>query len=104
MRPSTKQALKPKVDVSDQPIPKKSLMVYLYKTHDQAISDKRKEGWNTARLKRYFDEYLEDLGRYPEWQIDLGYQHWKRYGPFFFPTIGEFINHIEAGRREWISG
>ena len=96
--------MKPKVDLSDQPIPTKHLMVYLQKTRDQAISDNRRAGWNTARWKRFYDEYLEDLGRYPEWHIDLGYQHWKRYGPFFFPTIGEFIKHIEAGRREWISG
>ena len=101
MRPSTKRALTPKVEQSDRPISIKRLMVYLGRI---SILDRTRADWSTAQWKLFYNEYLEDLADFPEWQIDLGFQHFKRGGSPWFPTPGQFINHIEAGRREWISG
>ena len=101
LRPSTKRALTPKVEQSDRPISIKRLMVYLGRI---SILDRTRADWSTAQWKHIYNESLEDLADFPEWQIDLGFQHFKRGGSPWFPTPGQFINHIEAGRREWISG
>ena len=101
LKPSTKRALRLKVKFSDKPISTKRLKEYLGRL---SILDRTRADLNSPQARVFYDEYLGYLADFPEWQIDLGFQHFKRGGSPWMPTPGQFIEHIEAGRREWISG
>lgn len=68
-----------------------------------ALHDRRRSDWNGDQWQLLFRDYREELGGFPEFKIDLGYQVLRRRKQPFFPSIGEFLEAIEKGHREWMA-
>ena len=103
MRGYSKQALKPQVEVKNERITTEALQVVLGKIALASVKNSHSD-MSDAQWALKWEPYMEMLGDYPEFRINLGYQHWMRGGSPFLPTPGELVQAVIDGTREWVSG
>lgn len=84
-----------------EPIPRDRLVTML---KGLALHDRSRSDWNGDQWQLLFQDYFEELGGFPEFKLDLAYQILRRRKQPFFPSIGEFLEAIEKGDREWMAG
>ena len=103
LRGYSRRALKPKVEVKNERITTEALQVVLGKIALASVKNSHSD-MSDAQWALKWEPYMEMLGDYPEFRINLGYQHWMRGGSPFLPTPGELVQAVIDGTREWISG